>query len=112
MALPPAPQEPTPSVADIEALANQLDQRARSATEEISAASARQDVSDRARLAATVSTVFLFCLPVAIIALLVLSFVQQASAAEAVKGIVEILKSVLLPIVTLVLGYYFARGRN
>lgn len=84
----------------------------RGATEEISAASARPDVSDRARLAATVSAVFLFSLPVAVIALLLLNLIQSSAAAEAVTGIVEIRKSVLLPIVTRVLGYHFARGRS
>ena len=73
---------------------------------------ARQDISDRAQLAATVSTVFLISVPASLLLLILLSFVQSGSANAAVGAIVEILKSVLLPIVTLVLGYYFARGRN
>lgn len=96
---------------DADALLQAASVQAREA-ETLADTATRQDISDRAQLAATVSSVFLLCLPASLLALLVLSFVRADSAAEAVKAIVEILKSVLLPIVTLVLGYYFARGRG
>jgi hypothetical protein len=66
-----------------------------------------------AALAATVVRVFLVCLPLGLVALLVLSVIWAESAPEAARGIVEILKTVLLPVVTLVLGYVFGRqGRG
>jgi hypothetical protein len=68
----------------------------------------RQD-DPTAALAATVVRVFLVCLPLGLLALLVLSIIWAESAAEAARGIVEVLKTVLLPVVTLVLGYAFGR---
>lgn len=87
------------------------ERRISEAAETIADSAARQDISDRAQLAATVSMVFLVCLPVSLLVLLILAF-RAESATAAVSGVVEILKSVLLPVVTLVLGYYFARGRG
>lgn len=109
MADPPAA---TPSTADLLARAAGV----RRASDDTGVAlvdhSARQDIADRAHFAATVSSVFLICLPVALVVLLVLSFMRADAATEAVKAVVEILKSVLLPIMTLVLGYYFARAKG
>ena len=103
---------PPPDIAAVLGRANALAARSNSTDQTLADAATRQDISDRAQLAATVSTVFLICLPVSLLALLVLSFVRAEAAAPAVAAIVELLKAVLLPIVTLVLGYYFARGRG
>ena len=51
-------------------------------------------------------------LPLAELALLVLSFVSSDAAGDAIEAITDLLKSVLLPIVTLVLGYCFGRGKT
>lgn len=73
--------------------------------------SAGREIEDRSLIANTVTTVFLVALPLALTFLFVLSFVQSANQG-AIAAIADILKSVLMPIMTLVLGYYFGRGRG
>jgi type VI protein secretion system component VasF len=77
----------------------------------ISDRSAGREIEDRSLIASTVTTVFLVALPLALSFLFVLSFFQNANQ-DAIAAIADILKSVLMPIMTLVLGYYFGRGRG
>ncbi len=87
-------------------------QRAKEYGDTIAEQAARQELGDRALITRTVTTVFFIAVPLSLIALLVLAFVSAASAKDAIAGITDILKSVLLPVLTLVLGYYFGRGRG
>lgn len=77
--------------------------------QELAEVIARQELDDRTLITRTVTTVFFVAVPLSILVLLVLSFFSKEAAPEAIKATADILKSVLLPIMTLVLGYYFGR---
>jgi hypothetical protein len=72
-------------------------------------AAREQEARDRSHVTATVMAVFLVTLLVSLGALLVGGLVGGGWATIA-PHVVDILKSVVLPVVTLVLGYYFGRG--
>ncbi len=72
--------------------------------------SAQQEDADRTHITRTVMDVFRWAFLLSVPLLIVLSLIMTSAAGEAIKALVDILKSVLLPIVTLVLGYYFGRG--
>jgi type VI protein secretion system component VasF len=85
--------------------------RAEEAEVSIADRSAGREIEDRSLIASTVTTVFLVALPLALTFLFMLSFFENANQG-AIAAITDILKSVLMPIMTLVLGYYFGRGRG
>lgn len=72
--------------------------------------SEQQEADDRSHITRTVMGVLRWGVPITIGMLLLLSWLEPASAPEAIKAVVEIFKTVLLPVMTLVLGYYFGRG--
>lgn len=86
----------------------------RSRTESNSANAQRseeqREADDRSYITRTVMAALRYGLPITVVLLLVLSWLEPAAAPEAIKAVVEIFKSVLLPVMTLVLGYYFGRG--
>jgi hypothetical protein len=85
--------------------------RAENAVSSIADRAAGREIEDRSNIAGTVMTVFLLALPLSILFLFILSFLENANK-DAIAAIADILKSVLMPIMTLVLGYYFGRGRT
>jgi hypothetical protein len=70
---------------------------------------ARQEAEDRSKITDWVMKGFAGAL-VLVFVLLVLEAAMTGNWAAVVTQAVEILKSVILPIVTLVLGYYFGRA--
>ncbi len=80
-------------------------------SESIADQATRQELGDRTRITGIVTTVFFIAVPFALLSLLLLALINGAAAGAAIGAVTDILKSVLLPIMTLVLGYYFGRGR-
>jgi hypothetical protein len=100
---------------DLDAIATRAGaegRRAAEAGQSVADRAARQELDDRTLITRTVTTVFFVAVPGSLVLLLILSVISSASAKDAILAVTDILKSVLLPIVTLVLGYYFGRGRG
>jgi hypothetical protein len=104
-----------PSSSDLEARIEASIQdklsRSKGAGSSIADRAAGREDQDRSNIAGTVMTVFLVAMPLSLLFLFILSFRENANK-EAITTIADILKSVLMPIMTLVLGYYFGRGRT
>jgi hypothetical protein len=111
----PTPDPPTgqQSEADARALLEAIaesKQRTDSNAEKARRSNEQQEADDRSPITWTVTRVLGWGVPLTILMLLALAWLEPASAPEAIKAVVEIFKAVLLPVTTLVLGYYFGRG--
>ena len=84
--------------------------RTRSNAENAKSTIEEREADDRSHITRTVMDVLRWGLPTAILLLLLLALLDPSSSSESIKAVVEIFKAVLLPIMTLVLGYYFGRG--
>ena len=85
-------------------------ERTRTNTEKAQSSIEEREADDRSHITRTVMDVLRWGLPAAILLLLLLAVLEPSSSSESIKAGVEIFKAVLLPIMTLVLGYYFGRG--
>lgn len=105
--------QPAPAdLAGLASAATSLSGASTAVSESIANQAARRELDDRTRITGVVTTVFFISVPFALLSLLLLALISSASAGAAIAAVTDILKSVLLPIMTLVLGYYFGRGRS
>jgi hypothetical protein len=104
------PAGPAPATGDLQARLAQKSAEAEDLDAAIERETRRQESRDRSVVTGTILTVFFVAVPLSLVALLLLSFLSKDAAPEAIKATASILKDVLLPIMTLVLGYYFGRG--
>ena len=108
----PAPAEPE---IDLDKLISEVDQKKQAIEEDIGKYSSRREVDDRSFIAklivgAFVASVLLFILGAGYVGLFGDCTGACAAQWSSVSSqIVEVMKSLLLPVVTLVLGFYFGR---
>lgn len=110
------PLQPVPAPAttdqDVEALRRQL-QEARTQVLETASAIDRgmqkQEADDRSMITRVVIQVFGYSIA-GVLAVIVIIAVASGQYGQVAEKAVDLLKSVVLPIVTLVLGYYFGRA--
>jgi hypothetical protein len=85
-------------------------QRSVAVDERTQRTSEEREAEDRSHITRTLMGTLRWGLPATVVMLLLLAWLDSTAASEAIKAVVEIFKAVLLPVITLVLGYYFGRG--
>jgi hypothetical protein len=95
-------------MADIDALFKEVEQKSEQRRKALEDRNARLQADDRSRIAKQIIDAFVLIV-IGVIALVGISalFGLWNQMSEAAKVMVAVLSSVLLPVVTLVIGYYF-----